>query len=196
MLCDRSGADVQGASDDEPGHENPANGKLRVRGQADVLPGGAPVRAMQRGVFPALQWNGVGAALAGMLAREVEDRRAFLFLPVGLAAGMALYFGAPREPVAYAALLPFAVFALLAFWAREKAAPFYALTMLAVVALGFAIANLQVQRISHPVLGQTLTAVQVAGFVEAAEQRPRGSRITLLVTSLGPALPIRRSGCG
>ncbi len=180
---------MQGASDDEPGHPNPANWKPRARGQADVLPVDAPARALPRGLLPALPWGGMGAALAGMLATELEDRRAFLFLPVGLAIGMALYFGAAHEPVAYAALLPFGAFALLAYWARDRAAAFYALTMLAVIAFGFAIASLQVQRISHPVLGQTLTAVEVAGFVEAAEQRPRGSRITLLVTSLGRALP-------
>ena len=136
----------------------------------------------------------MGAALAGTLTTELEERRAFLFVPVGLATGMALYFGAPQEPVAYAALLPAGVFALLAYWARERVAAFYTLTLLAVIAFGFAIANLQVQRIRHPVLGETLTAVQVAGFVEAAELRTKGSRITLLVTSLGRALadPPRR----
>ena len=180
---------MQGASDDEPGHETPAGWKAGARGQADVLPVGVPSRAAPRTVFPALHWGGMGAALAGMLATELEDRRAFLFLPVGLAVGMALYFGATHEPVPYVALLPFSAFALLAYWAREKAAAFYSLSMLAVIAFGFAIASLQVQRISHPVLGETLTAVQVAGFVEAAEQRPRGSRITLLVTSIGRTLP-------
>jgi len=179
---------VQGASDDEPGHANPAGWKARARGQADVLPADVPVRAVPR-LFPALRWGGMGAALSAMLAIELEDRRAFLFVPIGLATGMALYFGAAHEPVAYAALVPAGAFALLAYWARERAAAFYALTMLAVIASGFAIASLQVHRIGHPVLGETLTAVQVAGFVEAAEQRPRGSRITLLVTRLDRTLP-------
>lgn len=132
-----------------------------------------------------------GALLAGLRAcavREVEDRRGFLFLPVAFAAGAALYFGAGHEPLIYAGLVPAFLFAGLAVLARERPFAFHLFVLLAAIAAGFALASLQVARIAHPVLAKPLHAVEIAGFVEAEERRPRGSRITLKVTALGRQL--------
>lgn len=123
--------------------------------------------------------------LSACVTRELDDRRGFLFLPVAMATGAALYFGAAHEPLPYAALLPAAAFAGLAIVLRARAFGFHLFALLAAIAAGFALASFQVQRIAHPVLPAAIEGVEVAGFVEAAEQRPRGSRITLKVTRFG-----------
>ena len=125
------------------------------------------------------------AGLSGCLTRELEDRRGFLFLPVAIATGAALYFGAAHEPLPYVGLVPMAGFLGLAIALRAHPLGFHMFALLAAIAAGFAVASFQVHRIAHPVLAAPLQSVEVAGFVEAAEQRPRGSRITLRVTRLG-----------
>ncbi|MDR6953668.1 competence protein ComEC [Ancylobacter sp. 3268] len=124
----------------------------------------------------------LAAALGAMLAQEVEDRRASLFVPVGFAIGIALYLGAATEPSPYAGPVAFAVFLGLALAARARPFAFYALALAATLAAGFGVASLQVQRIAHPVLAAPLAGVAVSGSVEQAELRPRGSRIVLKVT--------------
>lgn len=167
-----------------PPQQQPGDGAPRRRARAAALALGAPVRRLANlgvsGLALAELWQG----LAGALSRELDDRRGFLFLPIGFAAGAALYFGAPHEPLPYAGLGSAFVFAALALATRGRPVAFHLLALLAVIAAGFAIAGLQVQRMAHPVLGTTLNAVEVSGFVEAAELRPRGSRITLAVSAI------------
>lgn len=124
--------------------------------------------------------------LAALFEREVDDRRVLLFLPVAFASGIGLYFGAAFEPLIYAGPAAFLVLGGLALLARARPVAFYLLALLAVIAAGFSTASLQVQRIAHPVLSQPLRGVTVAGFVESAEQRPRGSRIVIDVTAFSP----------
>lgn len=130
---------------------------------------------------------GLAESLAAALALEVADRRFFLFLPLAFAAGIALYFGAPAEPWSFAALLPALALGGLALLARERPFAFHLLALLATLAAGFATASLQVHRIAHPVLERAVNGVAISGYVEAAEQRARGSRITLYLTSFGRA---------
>lgn len=171
-----------------PGEDASARGGTRAAARAAVLAAGGPaLRAVSHG-WPRLPAAALGGWLAGALARELDDRRGFLFLPIGFAAGAALYFGAPHEPLVYAGLVPAATFAGLAVLAREKPFGFHLFALLAVMAAGFAVASLQVQRMAHPLLGEAVNAIDVSGFVEAAERRPRGSRITLAVTGFGGPL--------
>lgn len=156
----------------------------RARTRVAVL-GAAGARGQPAaGWLPELSLARLWQALAAALARELEDRRGFLFLPIGFAAGAALYFSAPHEPVAYAGWVPALSFLGLAVLARARPFAFHLFALLAVIAAGFAVAALQVQLMVHPVLSTTLNAVEVSGYVEAAELRPRGSRITLAVTRL------------
>lgn len=134
--------------------------------------------------LPELSLAGLWQGAATALTRELDDRRGFLFLPIGFAAGAALYFAAPQEPLPSAGFVPALAFAGLALLARARPFAFHLLALLAVIAAGFAVAALQVQLMAHPVLGTTLNAVEVRGYVEAAELRPRGSRITLAVTGM------------
>ncbi|UOK70038.1 ComEC/Rec2 family competence protein [Ancylobacter polymorphus] len=164
--------------------EREARDGPRARARAAAL-GAAGARGHPAaGWLPELSLAGLWQALAAALVREFEDRRGFLFLPLGFAAGAALYFAAPHEPLPYAGWVPALGSLGLAVLARARPFAFHFFAMLAVVAAGFAVAALQVQRMAHPVLATTLNAVEVSGYVEAAELRPRGSRITLAVTRL------------
>lgn len=166
-----------------PPEREPRDGP-RARARAAVL-GAAGARGQPAaGWLPDLSLAGLWQALAAVLARELDDRRGFLFLPIGFAAGAALYFAAPHEPLAYAGWVPALGFLGLAVLARARPFAFHLFALLAVVAAGFAVAALQVQLMAHPVLSTTVNAVEVSGYVEAAELRPRGSRITLAVTRL------------
>jgi competence protein ComEC len=171
---------VQGS--EEPSQPRPEKALPHAQARAAALAlGGVRRAAGQRWPLPTL--GALAGRLAAALARELDDRRGFLFLPIGVAAGAGLYFGAPHEPLPYVALLPAAIFAVLAVWAREKPFAFHLFALLAAIAAGFALASLQVQRMAHPVLGEQLNAAEITGFVEATEHRPRGSRVTIFVTT-------------
>ncbi|WP_246565025.1 ComEC/Rec2 family competence protein [Ancylobacter sonchi] len=146
-------------------------------------PGHAPALpvALAGGTRPPLPVRLAGA-LGVLLAREVEDRRGALFLPVGFALGIALYLGAAAEPSPYAGPAAFLVLLGLALALRARPFAFHALALAASVAAGFGLASLQVQRMAHPVLAAPLAGVTVSGMVEQAELRPRGSRIVLKVS--------------
>ncbi|TCK28464.1 competence protein ComEC [Ancylobacter aquaticus] len=169
---------MQGGPQQGPGNAQRARARAVVLGKG--LATRSPAKWELRGLSLAGFWEGTAIALA----RELDDRRGFLFLPIGFAAGAALYFAAPREPLPYAGFVPALVFAGLALLARARPFGFHLLALLAVIAAGFAVAALQVQLMAHPVLGTTLNAVEIRGYVEVAERRPRGSRVTLAVTGM------------
>ena len=71
----------------------------------------------RRGFAWAPDWR---AFLAGALAREVEERRFFLWIPVAAMAGVALNFAADSEPVLWLPALLTALFAALAWVSRAR----------------------------------------------------------------------------
>lgn len=165
-----------------------AEGQRRRQGaRSRVL---APPRPLPRPLFaPGLPGlSGFGAALALDLAREVGERRGFLWLPVLFAIGIGLYFGAAHEPSVSASSALAGVLAALACAARSRPAAFHVLAGLAAIASGFALATLHTARIAHPVLPAQLVAAEVSGFVERAELRMKdgkpSGRIVLRVTAL------------
>lgn len=130
------------------------------------------------------------SALAAVLDGERE--RWFLWVPVGFGLGIAGYFLLPVEPrvAAVAALVAAAL--VLAQLAREGAVRMFAAAALVAASCGLLAAKLRSDWAAAPVLERQLTNVEVAGFVELVEPRPRrGQRITLRVVSLG-ALPADR----
>src|SRR5579862_597268 len=60
------------------------------------------------------------AAFAGALAREAEERRFFLWLPVAAMGGVALNLAADREPVLWIPAALALVFAALAWFSRAR----------------------------------------------------------------------------
>src|SRR5271166_1816384 len=122
------------------------------------------------------------AAFAGALAREVEERRFFLWLPVAAMGGVALNLAADREPVLWLPAGLTALFAALA-WA-SRARPFALGVSLALAALfaGFLSMSLRTARVAAPVLDR-IRIVSLQGFVEEVDLRTVGARMVIGVVS-------------
>src|SRR5271166_448339 len=135
--------------------------------------------ALKRAASWAPDWR---KAFAGALAREVEERRFFLWLPVAAMGGVALNLAADREPVLWLPVGLTAVFAALA-WA-SRARPFALGVSLALAALfaGFLAMSLRTQRVTAPVLDR-IRIVDLQGYVEEVDLRPVGARMVVAVVS-------------
>ncbi|MGE4350930.1 MAG: ComEC/Rec2 family competence protein [Bdellovibrionales bacterium] len=108
---------------------------------------------------------------------EDQDRR-FLWIPVLMACGIALYFALWHEPApVFLALTP----AFVALWLLLRRWPEVlplAAALLA-VAIGFSVAQLETLRLSHPMLPGPLPPTSVTGTLMRAEPLPTGARLTL-----------------
>jgi competence protein ComEC len=124
-------------------------------------------------------WRG---AFAGALAREVEERRFFLWFPVAAMGGVALNLAADREPVLWLPALMTALFAALAWMSRAR--PFALGVSLALAALfgGFLLMSLRTARVAAPVLDR-IRIVTLQGYVEEVDLRTAGARMVIGVAS-------------
>src|SRR5271157_1908270 len=86
---------------------------MSTSGRAGVL----AAAGLSRAAAWAPNWR---KAFAGALAREVEERRFFLWLPVMGMGGVALNLSADREPVLWLPAALAAFFASLAFASRAR----------------------------------------------------------------------------
>src|SRR6516164_163108 len=149
---------------------------MGARSRTAFLPAAAGrTRALAR----APDWR---AAFAGALAREAEERRFFLWIPVAAMGGVALNLAADREPVLWLPALLAALFALLAFLSRAR--PFALGLSLAFAALfaGFLAISLRTARVAAPVLDR-VRIVDLKGYVEEIDPRPAGARMVIDVVS-------------
>jgi competence protein ComEC len=105
------------------------------------------------------------------------------WVPIAFGAGIAIYFTADREPVAWFVAAVAVGLCAVAFVLRRRKA-FAAALMLAAIASGFAVAALKTARISHVVLAQPIYASSLKGFVETHEERTRTDRFVLRVTHM------------
>jgi competence protein ComEC len=124
------------------------------------------------------------AALAGALAREVEERRFFLWIPVAAMAGVALNFAADSEPVLWLPALMAAAFAALACVARARPLTRGLLIGAAALCFGFLSTGLRIARVETPMLDH-IRIVKLQGFVEEVDFRPVGARLVLAVVDHG-----------
>ena len=141
---------------------------------ASVLAG---VASLSRARAYAPDWRKLFAAA---LAREAEERRFFLWLPVAAMGGVALNLAADREPVLWLpALLALASGALA--WA-SRARPLARGLSLAALALvaGFLSMGLRTARVAAPVLDH-VRIVDLTGWVEEVDLRTVGARIIIAV---------------
>ncbi len=120
-------------------------------------------------------WRG---AFLGALAREAEERRLFLWLPVAAMGGVALNLAADQEPVLWLPALMTALFAALAWISRSR--PFALGVSLALAALfaGFLSMSLRTARVAAPVLDR-IRIVTLRGFVEEVDLRTVGARMVI-----------------
>jgi len=110
-----------------------------------------------------------------------ERERWALWLPVGLGAGIAIYFALPFEPgwpwAALAVLLGIA--AMFGVAGTHNAAWRIALSAMAVIAFGFACAKVRTELVAAPVIAQKVGPLGVDGRIETIELREKGARIVL-----------------
>ena len=130
---------------------------------------------------------GLLAWLAGNLLAERE--RWFLWLPVGLGTGVAMYFALPIEPPVWLGAAGLLVAGVLLFWLwwRLPAAAFFGcvpgLLGVLVLLLGFAVASVRTQLVEAPVL-EDRGAHELEATVLLVEDRTRGQRLLLGDTAI------------
>ncbi len=131
-----------------------------------------------RAAVAAPNWR---AALARAVAREVEERRFFLWLPVLGMGGVALNLAADREPVVWLPAGLTALFAGLAFACRARPVGLGVTLALAALSAGFLSMSLRTARVGAPVLDR-IRIVSLHGYVEEVDLRPVGARMIIAVT--------------
>jgi competence protein ComEC len=119
---------------------------------------------------------------------EMERRRPFNLLPVGIGIGILLYFAADQEPSLWAPLAATLVAALVAIRLRCTPAFFAVALGLATIFAGFTAAVTRTMLIATPVLDRVRVG-ELQGFVESVETRPGGSRLVILVTKIAGLEP-------
>src|SRR3984885_13738964 len=103
------------------------------------------------------------SAFGSALAREIEERRFFLWIPVAAMGGVALNLSADREPVLWLPALMTALFPALA---------------IAALFAGFLSMSLRTARVAAPVLDR-IRIVSLQGFVEEVDLRTVGARMVI-----------------
>jgi competence protein ComEC len=137
--------------------------------------------------FGALQWTAwrnwsalsLWRALEGSF--DAEHYRWILWLPVGLATGIMVYFAVPSEPTLSLTILV----AGLAFCAaigtrlelRSLVRAF--LAVLAAASVGFVVAKIRTIEVAAPILEHKTGPFHLVGRVETVELRDKGIRVTL-----------------
>ena len=132
--------------------------------------------------------RGLGGRLAAQL--EAERDRWALWIPVGFASGVGFYFALDREPPTWLGAACLGLAALAGLLVRRRPGLMFAALALAVVAAGFAGAQLRSALVAAPVLEKRLGPVGVSGQVVKVERRTRGWRLTLRqprIQALDPA---------
>ncbi len=126
---------------------------------------------------PLAPLRGLGVRLAAQL--EAERDRWALWVPVGYAAGVGLYFSLDHEPPGSLGAVCLGFAALLGLLARRRSGPLLAVLGFAVVAAGFLGAQLRTGFVAAPVLEKRLGPVGLSGRVVEVEPRAKGWRLTL-----------------
>lgn len=120
-------------------------------------------------------WRLQFAALREAFERDRDEGRGFLWWPVAVAVGAALYFAPVSEPsLVDAAVAALGIVASAAMILRRPAAAPLAAVLLALVCLGFLHAMAMTHLASHPVFPVERTAT-VKGHVVAVEDRGKGA---------------------
>ncbi|MGD1037171.1 MAG: ComEC/Rec2 family competence protein [Roseiarcus sp.] len=139
------------------------------------------VAGAKRAAALAPDWR---ALMAGALAKEVDERRFFLWIPVAAMAGVALNLAANREPVLWLPALLTALFAAFAWISRARPLALGVWVGLAALSAGFLSMGLRTARVETPALDH-VRIVKLQGFVEEVDLRPVGARLVLGVVDAG-----------
>lgn len=117
----------------------------------------------------------------GLLGQlEAEQERWFLWLPVLLGAGIALYFLLPFEPAMAMGVLPLIAAMAVRRAGRATLGSYLVTGALVAITAGFALGKVRTQMVAAPVLAKATGVVAVEGFIELIEPRAgKGQRLTL-----------------
>src|SRR5260370_26535159 len=145
-------------------------GGARTRGVAGTWPPREGARSGSLAQSGFVLWPSFAARLREWIAAEAGAGRLLPWVPVAFGTGIAFYFTADHEPVAWVTAVAATGFCLAAFLLRRQKL-FPIAVMIAAIAAGFAAATWKTQRLAHGVLARTLYRVSLSGFVEAPDIR-------------------------
>ncbi|MBI5129815.1 MAG: ComEC/Rec2 family competence protein [Rhodopseudomonas palustris] len=160
--------------------------RTNARAKVRTWPTRASATAGALAPWGAWFWPALAETLREWARAEAGPGRLLPFVPVAFGAGIALYFTADHEPVAWVACLAAGAFGVAAFGLRRNRA-FPLAVLITALAAGFATVSLKAQRIAHPVLAKPVQAATLKGFVETREERERTDRFVLRVTEMDTA---------
>src|SRR5712671_5782020 len=152
----------------------------RTQGYAGTWP---PREAARAGGFVPSgfgEWLSLLETLRAWVRAEAGAGRLLPWVPIAFGAGIAFYFGADREPVAWVAAVAATAFCAAAFLLRRQKI-FPIAVMIAAMSAGFAVATWKTARVAHGVLARPAYSVSLSGFVETRDIRERTDRFVLRV---------------
>ncbi len=141
--------------------------------------GGESRAAPSRAATWAPDWR---ALFAAALAKEIDGRRFFLWIPVAAIGGVALNLAADREPVLWLPAVLSALCAALAYLCRARPVALGIWVGLAALCAGFLSMGLRTARVQTPMLEHVRT-VTLQGFIDEVDIRPSGGRFIVRVIS-------------
>lgn len=117
---------------------------------------------------------------------EAERDRWLLWLPVGVAAGVLIYFGLPFEPSLWIAPAGLTLACLIGAlgWHRSALVMAVALALTA-ASIGFGLAKLRTLAVAAPILETRVGPAMVSGLVMTVEPWENGARIILARPHIG-----------
>lgn len=139
----------------------------------------------------------VSSGVAAQFGRALESNRQrfFLWSPVALGSGIALYFSLRSEPDLWLAFVPLAAALILQRLVPRGTLAAALTTAIVLAAGGFALAKARVEIVRAPVLEKPMRNVAVTGKVMRVEPRPpRGARITIAAETVGNLAADKRPG--
>jgi competence protein ComEC len=128
-------------------------------------------------------WSSLIAKLQSWVRAEAGAGRLLPWIPVAFGAGIAFYFAADHEPVAWVTAVTAGGLCTAAFLLRRQKV-FPLAVMIAAMAAGFATATLKTARVAHGVLARPIYSVSLKGFVETRDVRERTDRFVLRVVRM------------
>src|SRR6266702_88563 len=155
----------------------------RTQGYAGTWP---PREAARAGGFAPSgfgEWSSLLETLRAWVRAEAGAGRLLPWVPVAFGTGIAFYFGADREPVAWVTAVAATAFCAAAFLLRRQKI-FPIAVMIAAMAAGFAVATWKTARVAHGVLARPMYSVTLSGFVETRDIRERTDRFVLRVAEM------------
>ena len=155
----------------------------RTQGYAGTWP---PREAARAGGFAPSgfgEWSSLLETLRAWVRAEAGAGRLLPWVPIAFGAGIAFYFGADHEPVAWVTAVAAIAFCAAAFLLRRQKI-FPIAVLIAAMAAGFAVATWKTVRVAHGVLARPMYSVQLSGFVETRDIRERTDRFVLRVAQM------------